>query len=686
MKLKILVGILIAFVAVGSYAQIDRSQQPKAGPAPEINLGSPEMYELKNGLKVMVVENHKLPRVRVSLVIDNPEHNEGQKQGTKSLLSAMLGKGTTSISKEEFDEEVDFLGANIGFGSESGFASSLSKYFPRVLELMADAAINPLFTEEEFQKEKDKLIEGIKSNQKNVGATASQVAGKLVYGKEDPRGEITTIESAERVTLKDIKTMYGNYFVPKNAYLVVVGDVNPKEVKKLTKKYFKDWEFATPPSAMIPQADDVQYTQVNFIDMPNAVQSELRLVNTVDLKMSDADYFPVLVANQILGGSFGSYLNMNLREEHGYTYGARSSVSTNPRRKSRFTASASVRNEVTDSAVVEALNEIQRIRTEMVKPEDLKRAKSKFAGDFVLRLERPETVANYALNVETNKLPSDFYTNYLKNINAVTAEDVQRVAQKYFKTKNMRIVVAGKGSEVAGGLENMMFNDKKVPVFYFDKEGNKVDKPEFSKPIPAGVTVQTVFENYINAVGGKEAIDKVESVYMIGEGEIQGMKLQLESKGTMTKSMTAVKMNGNVASKQVFDGEKGYMVQMGQTIPYNDEQNMDAKMSANPFPELNVGDAKLEKVVDLDGETVYVVSRGTESSFYNADTGLKVATEKTQEAQGQVIKVMTKYSDYKAVDGVKFPFTISQSFGPQSIDFVISEIKLNKEVSDADFK
>src|SRR5690606_8030880 len=238
----------------------------------------------------------------------------------------------------------------------------------------------------------------------------------------------------------------------KNAYLVVVGDIKASEVKKLAEKHFGNWKGGNPPENELPKVSNVPATEINFIDMPNAVQSEIRVQNTIDLKMADDDYFPVMVTNQILGGSFGSYLNMNLREAKGYTYGAGSSTGYNKESAAIFRAQTSVRNAVTDSAVVEIMKEIRRIKTEPVDAEMLENAKAKFAGDFVLRLERPSTIANYALNIETNELPDNFYETYLQRINAVTPADIQRVANKYYQTDNMRIVIAGKGAEV---LENL---------------------------------------------------------------------------------------------------------------------------------------------------------------------------------------------------------------------------------------
>ena len=687
MKNNILAFLIVCFVATtASTAQIDRSTMPEPGPAPTINLGEPKEFTLKNGLKVLVVENHKLPRVSASLIIDNKPHTE-EKPATAALVSSLLGTGTKNMSKEEFNEEVDFLGASINYGSESAYAQSLSKFFPRVLELMADGALNPDFREEEFQTEKKKQIESLKSISKDAGSIASRTSAALAYGKEHPYGEFATIENTEQVTLQDVEQYYNTYFSPANAYLVVVGDVKPSNVKDLARKYFGDWKRPAPPAQQLPAVTNVDETQINFIDVPNAVQSELRLQNTIDLTMADADYFPVLVANQILGGSFGSYLNMNLREKHGYTYGAGSSAGAD-KYASRFIAQASVRNAVTDSAIVQALKEIDRIKTEPVDPQILEDTKSKFAGNFVLKLEQPSTIANYALDIETNDLPKDFYKTYLKRINAVTAEDVQRVAQKYFKTDDMRIVVAGKGSEVAEKLENMTYDGEKIPVKYFDKTAEPVAKPEFNKEVDPSVTAEVVFDKYIEAIGGKDAVEDVESVVMLAEADIQGQKLQLETK-TTTAGQTAntVSMGGNVVQKQVFDGEEGFVMTRGQKTPYNEEQIAAAKAEANPFPETITTNATVEGIEKVNGEDAYVVAMSDDTkNYYSVDSGLKLQSVKTVTQGPQTMTVPTQFSDYREVEGVKFPFTITQSMGPQSFEFNVSTIKVNEGVTDADFE
>lgn len=684
---KIFALLIICLVSTSITAQIDRSQMPKSGPAPTVNIGEPETFSLSNGLKVLVVENDKLPRVSASLIIDNTPFTE-MKPGTQAMVASLLGTGTEKTSKEEFNEEIDFLGANISFGSESATASSLSKFFPRVMELMAEGALMPNFTEEEFESEKNKLMEGLKSSQKDVGTIANRLSTSLSYGSNHPYGQYVSVESVEGIVLKDVKNVYRNYFVPENAYLVIVGDITKKDAKKIVKKTFGDWKKATPPSTSIPPVKPAQYTQIDFVDMPNAVQSEIIAQNTVDLKMSDPDYFPVLVMNQILGGSFGSYLNMNLREDKGYTYGARSSVGAS-RYASRFVASVGVRNAVTDSAVVEIFKEVDRIRNEEVDPGKLEDTKKKFAGSFVMRLEQPSTVASYALDIETDNLSKDFYETYLEKINAVTQEDIKRVANKYLKTSQMQVVIAGKGSEVVENLEKIEYKGKIIPVLYFNKETEKVEKPEFKKELPEGVTVSSVYDSYIKAIGGNDVVSTFNNMMMKGNASVQGMSISFTRKLTKDgKMLELVQMNGNTLSKQVFDGEKGFTAAQGQKTDYTEQQIEDAKIMSGLFSEQKVSEsAELTGIESINGEDAYVI-RLTENvrEFYSIDSGLKLATETTAEQMGQKMTSKLMYSDYTNKDGVMVPMMLSQDLGPQTIDIKIEEVKFNDGVTASDFE
>jgi zinc protease len=684
MSNRIVILITSLFLTVIMQAQ-DRPQ-PKPGVSPKVNIKKPQTFSLPNGLKVMVVENNKLPRVSFSLSLDNSPAAEGDKKGVESLTSSLLGNGSTKISKDAFNEEIDFLGADMNFYSSGASASGLSKYSGRLLELMADGALNPNFTQEEFDKSKDKLIEGLKTQEKSVTAVAGRVENVLAYGKNHPAGEYLSEETINNVTLNDVKLNYTTYFVPEHAYLVVIGDVKFKDVKKQVTKLFGKWVKATAPRVEFTNPKNVQYTQINFVDMPNAVQSEISLINTVSLKMSDADFFPVILANQVLGGDFNSYLNMNLREAHGWTYGARSGVGVDKYMDSKFKANSQVRNMVTDSAVVEFMKEIKRIRTEKVDPTTLSNVKAGYVGRFVMQVEKPTTIARYALNIETQNLPADFYENYIKNINAVTPEDIQRVANKYFLADNLRILVVGKGSDVLPGLESL-----KMPIMYFDKYGKPTEKPAMKKDVPAGVTVKSVVDNYITAIGGEKAVKAVKSIATTGTTSIPQIpnplsySTKVDTKGRM---VFEISMPGMSLMKQVVGDKTGYMVQQGQKKAIEGEDFAKMKAESVPFAELTLANkpgVTLTSIEPINGSDAYAVVDGDSTLYFDVKSGLKTAEMRSQDQGGKKVNMTTYYKDYKEVKGVKIPYNTVMNVGIE-LDVKITDVKINEGVTDADFQ
>ncbi|MGO4820341.1 MULTISPECIES: M16 family metallopeptidase [unclassified Flavobacterium] len=462
--------ILFILLFIAGIMQAQVRPQPKPGKPPVVNINKPQTFVLDNGLKVMVVENHKLPKVTFNLSIDNPPFAEARIKGVDDLCSNLIGSGNMKITKDDFNEEVDFLGANIGFNSHGAYASSLSKYSGRILQLLSYGALYPNFTQEEFDKEKAKLLEAIKSQEKSASAIANRVVHALAFGVDHPSGEYMTEETINNITLDDVKANYNAHFAPDNAYLVIIGDIKFNEVKPIVEKLFGSWKKMNTPEPTYPDPKNVAFTQINFVDVPNAAQSEVSLVSTLRLKMSDKDFFPAVIATYILGGDYSSYLNMNLREAHGWTYGANAIIGAG-KYVTKLRAASSVRTMATDSAVVEFIKEIKRIRTEKVAEDVLNNVKAGYIGRFVMKVEKPETIARHALNIETEDLPKDFYENYIKIISAVTAEDVLKAANKYFLIDNMRIVIAGKGSEVLPGLEKL-----NIPLYQFDKWGNPIEK------------------------------------------------------------------------------------------------------------------------------------------------------------------------------------------------------------------
>ena len=683
-------SILLCLLTFTVFAQIDRSQQPQPGPAPVIQLGEPERFTLNNGLTVLIVENNKLPRAAVSLSLDNSPIAEGELAGVSAMTAALLGKGSATIDKDSFNEEVDFMGATINFGSQSASASSLSRYFGRVLELMADAALHPNFTQEEFDKEKDILLDGIKSGEKSVTTAARRVENLLAYGKDHPYGEYVSKESVERVKLADVDAFYKRYFLPNNAYLVIVGDVDAGDLKKQVKKLFGKWKKKNLSTDPIPDVTNVSTTQIDFVNMPNAVQTEVTVQNTVSLRKKDADYFPLLIANGILGGGGEARLFLNLREDKGYTYGSYSSMGNNKYTASRFRASASVRNAVVDSAVVELLYEIDRMKKEVVSDDELNRAKAKYVGSFVRAVEQPSTVAAYALEIETEGLPDDFYTTYLESVNNVTKEDIQRVAQKYFLVDQARIVVTGKASEVLDNLEKVQFNESDISVSYYDKYGNVIDRPA-SFELADGVSAQSILADYIDAIGGQDAINAIRSLEVSYNANFMGNELEAILINTAEEQKQIVKMGGNVLATVIVNASGAKVEQMGNSMDLPPEMAADMQAIIGIIPELKMMENEsitVSGIEEIDGQSAYALEmKGqstTTTTYYAVESGLKLKQTTVTEIMGQTQTQDSNYNDYKRFGSLLIPSSTSVPLGPQSVDATLGYVKINGKAVDTE--
>ena len=467
-KYLMIVAAALLIQCAKAQTTIDRSKEPAPGPAPVLSIKDPVIYKLPNGITLLVVEDHRLPKITANYMIDAGSITEGEKAGALSLMGSMLNEGTKTLPKAAFDEAVDKLGASVNLNSAGGYVSSLTRYFKSAFSLMGQALKEPEFTQESFDKLKSQELTSLKTQAKNARAISARVTNALAYGKKHPDGEFETEETIQKLTLQDIKDEYSKRISPSRGYLTITGDIKPAEAKLLATEILGSWTGPQISLEKIADTPNPAKTEIDLVDLPTAVQSEIRVVNLVDLKMSSPDYFPALLVNYILGGGAQSRLFMNLREKHGFTYGAYSSL-TASRLQGMFNASASVRNAKTDSAVTEFLKEITHIRTEKVTDEELTNAKALYAGSFARGLEDPARTATFASTILINKLPADFYKTYLQKVNAVTVDDIRRVAQKYIDTDNMRIVIVGSSAQILDGHKK-----SGIPILMFDKYANPV--------------------------------------------------------------------------------------------------------------------------------------------------------------------------------------------------------------------
>ena len=687
---KLIIGLTIIF-ANSLSAQLDRSIVPESGPTPEIFFGKPQTFMLDNGLTVMVVENNKLPRASASLSFDNPLIFEGEIAGVSSILAEMIGNGTQSISKEDFIEEVDFMGASLNVTGSGAFAGSLKRYFPRVLELMSQAVLEPLFTQEEFDNQKNLIKESLKTSEKDVSTAANRVQNFITYGASHPNGEFISQASLDKASFNDAIDFYNNFSSPNNAYLVILGDIEFEEIKLMVTDLFSSWESKEVVTSSFPEPKNPDETEVIFVDMPNGVQSVVTVINSIDFNKKEPDYFPALVATRILGGGGAGRLFNNLREDKGWTYGSYSSISESYKTKGLVLAQAQVKNEVTDSAAVELLIELDKMRNKLVTDEELMSTKAKYTGNFVMSLENPATIAGFARNIITQDLPENYYNSFLENINNVTKEDVQNAAQTYFSPNKTRIFITGKGSEILEKIEGIEYNGKKLTVRYFDQYGSETPRPDYS--VSNDISAEGVINNYIKSIGGAEKLNSISSVEVKATANLQGTVLEMYSlKNNQNQSLMTMTAMGMTLVKSVFNKYQGYNEVNGQRIPLTDEELEQAIINSALFSELNF-DFEIVELVGtsiVNDEKAYEIKvTDNKSVFYSAETGLKLKEFESQEVEGNLITSEIFYNEYEEVDGILMPKEINQVSAsipvPGGITFKSTSIKLNVKTSDSDF-
>lgn len=668
-----------------------RSMAPKAGEARPVKIGKSHEFTLANGLKVIVVENHKLPQISYQLTIDSDYMLEKEKSGLSGMAGSLLATGTTKKSKAEIDEAIDFIGANLSTNARGGFASSLTKHTDKILGLFSEVILQPAFPQEEFDKIKTQTLSGLQTSKDDPNAISANVSSALIYGKDHPYGEITNESTVSNISLDDCKAYYNTYFKPGDAYLIIVGDITPDAAKAKAEKYFGSWAAGNTPKYTYSFPKGVDKTSVAFVDKAGAVQSLINITYPLKLEPGSDDVIPARVMNNILGSGFAGRLFQNLREDKAYTYGAYSSLSSDEL-VGNFSANASVRNEVTDSAVTQFLLELNRLKTEPVTQKELDLAKSYIAGAFARSLESPQTVAGFALNINMYNLDKDYYEGYLQRLAAVSIADVSRVANTYITPSVARIVVVGNKDEVMDKLIPFDLEDGKIQLYDIYANPRKDESG-----VPVDIDAKQLIDKYIMAIGGKDKVNAVKSVDQTYSLEMMGMELTsraVQSEGKFYMNMTAPGMN---IMTQKFDGEKGRVEQMGQA-PLDIEGDDLASMREQSmlFPERNYGSdgytAEVTGMEDVDGTACYklIVTKpsGTKSTeYYDKATHLKVKEIQVSEAEGQTATTTFDYADYKVVDGISIPHTVTMS-GPMPTPIVMkaTAIKVNGEVDPALFQ
>ena len=446
----------------------------KTAPSPlapvEFDIPRPHKTMLDNGLNVVIFEDKRLPLVSYRLAFHSGDINDPTDHtGLSSAIASLLTEGTEDYSSRQLAEKIERLGAGLSASSSDDFtiiaASSLSLYSTEVLHLLAEVILRPTFPEDELDLYRRNTVEHLKFQRSQSPFLAGEQAVRLIYGDHPYAKFSPNASDIEKLKRETMSKCHAGTYIPNNAMLIAVGDVERDEFLSEVEELFGDWQQGTLPSEKFASPPTRDSRTLTLVDRPGSAQSNIVLGNLA-INRTDADYFPVLVMNQVLGAGASSRVFMNLREEKGYTYGAYTRLNTK-RLAGDIEATAEVRNEVTGESLKEFFYELTRIRETPVGDDELADAKSFLTGVFPIRAETQEGLTNLIVNQHLYGLPENYLQTYRANVDAVTAADVKQVAEKYVRPDEMAIVIVGDASEVLPQVES--YADA---VEIFDTEGN----------------------------------------------------------------------------------------------------------------------------------------------------------------------------------------------------------------------
>ncbi len=453
-------SLIVASLAVSAvvHAQApDRTKAPRPGTPPVLKLPSIQKRQLSNGLPVWIVELHEVPVAQVNLVVfSGSAADPAGRFGVTNLMTAMLEEGAGSRSALQIADAVDFLGADLTTGSTFD-ASGLRLHVPvarlaDALPIMADVALRPTFPQEELERLRQQRLTALLQARDDPAAIVPQAFARVLYGATHRYGTAMagTAETITALTTADLRAQYTASFQPNNSALLVVGDLSPDRTMALLETSFGSWKAAgTATPITLAPVNQVATREVYIVDKPGAPQTQIR-IGSIGVPRSTPDYFPLQVMNTILGGSFSSRLNMNLREKHGYTYGASSGFDMRAA-AGPFTAAAGVQTDKTPEALKEFFNELNGI-LQAVPADELSRAKNYVSLRFPSGFEATSDISRRLEEVLIYRLPDDYFSQYVQNIEAVTAADVQRVARKYIQPGKVAVVVVGDRKVIEPGI------------------------------------------------------------------------------------------------------------------------------------------------------------------------------------------------------------------------------------------
>jgi zinc protease len=702
-------------------------------PARDITFPPYEIQTLANGLQVVAVLQHEQPAVSMRLLVRAGTSSDPKdKLGLAHLAASLLDQGTTAKSSQEMNDAVDFIGAAMGAGAGTDHTLCnmvvMKDSFETGMRMLSDMARHPGFAAAEIERQRQQMLSGLQVSAEDPGYVADSVFDRLVYGFH-PYGmpENGTPATLASITREDLLAFHARYFAPNNAILAIVGDVTAEEAFSMAKKVFGEWEKRDlPAQTFIDPPDPTR--RVIVVNKPDAVQTEVR-VGHLGISRKHQDYMAVNLAIRILGGEGSNRLHQVLRTERGLTYGAQANMDTH-KESGDFEAETNTRSEATAEVLRLIVDEFWRLQRERVNSRELDGAKAYMTGSFPLTIESPESIAMQVVNSLFYGLPLDDLQNFRERVNAVTPDDIQRVAKVYLRPDRLSVVLVGNAKAFAsqlgavgfGAFETVDLPDLDLTSVNFKRSGTRAAlqpqapslKPGSTRPAyqqspiasrpsdqPSADETAKAMALLDQAIAAKGGLDKLRAIKSIVAKQTQSTHRPDGETQVETTNYIQYPDRFRVEAPDIvqgYDGARAWMKDRGGVHDAPESLAHDAALSLRRDVVALLLAAKdgvlatrlLPDVKDPEGHVSHALELSAKDLnpivlYIEPDTSMVRKRLFTANAPGRPV-VEEQFSDYRPVDGIQFAFQATQKVGPLSVERKVTDVKINAPIDPTLFK
>ena len=681
------------------------NQMPYPEEAPYINIGTPRRMVLKNGLTVILYEDHSMPVVTFYLGLNTANKVfEKQKKGIAEMTSRLLLSGVQNRTKDQIVDSLAAMGSMYKMTPNSFYVSCLSKYATANLNLFADVILRPSFPLQEYYAVKNVMIDACSIDEKIPSKVMDRVYRALSFSDKTPSGEMITPSTVKAITSDDCVQYYNTYWRPNNAVLLVMGDITPSKLNSLVNTRFRTWTRADIPESKIGVANDVTSTEVDFLHTPNTSFANISISNIADFGYDSPDVFPAIFINHIFGGDLFDNIRSRL-------------YLSNANVEEPFSLYPDVgggymrmRTIVDNNSVVRTLAQktslLQKIRTQPLSADELSKMKSYLIGKIALMFENRNAMGAFSVAIENKTIKHDFIQEVLRQINEVSAEDIMRVAQKYIKPSQFRILIQADATQIVPPLELSGYE-----VRFYDNYAKRVGRPSLSSPIKDSITAEQIIEKYFASMGSQSKMKDVKSLK-------QTFKISIGDKTLDAITMYRLPFyaqeqflyDGVVYMKKTFNGNMGYTkIERTRTdIKTADVEKQRLDRSIFPLLDYKKEGFKMEldSIVPVRGYFTYKIivtklSGALQNYYFSmedflplrienvASLAVKEIDEKTGKLKKYVPEKISSYTDfynYKEYEGLKYPYTTEVKDDNGKIIWELNNIQVNTSIPTKEFR